>query len=55
MKILQKQRLAILAGLVGLLVMTNQSKAGWVNAEGRYHFESNITKEECNYQALLAA
>jgi len=55
MKLLQKQRASILAVLVGCLSMSIQSEADWVNAEGRYHFESNITKEECNYQALLAA
>ena len=55
MKLLQKQRASILAVLFGCLFVSSQSEADWVNAEGRYHFESNITKEECNYQALLAA
>lgn len=55
MELLQKQRASILAVLVGCLLVSNQSEADWVNAEGRYHFESNITKEECEYQALLAA
>ena len=55
MKLLQKKRASILAVLFGCLFVSSQSEADWVNAEGRYHFESNITKEECNYQALLAA
>ncbi len=55
MELLQKQTASILALLVGCLLVSNQSDADWVNAEGRYHFERNITKEECEYQALLAA
>jgi hypothetical protein len=40
---------------IAFLVCGKVAHADWVSAEGRYFFESGLTKEECNHQALLAA